>query len=368
MNKISRILFDSIQVALWGKEADIALYQGLTVEDWNELYDAACKQTVEALVFDALETIDPDELSIPKPLIRKWCIRIQQIEERNGFMNGIMAEQLACFAKENIIPVLQKGQGIAQYYPNPLHRNCGDIDWYFDSRDSFDKVYNLVKDQVSELSFSSLDGFFRWKGLETELHLRLVESRNPLNWKFIKSLEQKYQNQFQMFQVGAEIAKTPAPILNLLLVNIHILKHQITYGIGMRQFCDAAVLYDKLDGLYDKMELYRAYKKLGVVAWSHVFHHFLVTYMGLDESKLPYAIKKGTDSKWMAEDLIRGANFGFHDESHPDHLVKGRRINRASRLSSTFVKYVKIAPSETLVFPVFQSMKRIYMYFKRSKK
>lgn len=364
MHKIKDVLFDALKVALWNSSPQLELYRSLSISDWNNLYVLASRQTVEALVFDALESL-PKDILIPKDLVKKWCIRVYQIEQRNIYMNQVIKDQIDVFNNLDIIPILQKGQGIAKYYPNPLHRNCGDIDWYLRSKEDFEKGCVVAKSNGEKFSRSTLDAFFEWKDQETEFHSRLVESRNPLKWSFIKNLEEKYKHQFDTLQIDSTSVLLPPPLLNILLVNIHILKHQITYGIGLRQLCDAAILYANLYSKYDPKELLNAYKKLGIVSWSHVFHHLLVSYIGLDENKIPYPIKASTNSEWMLNDLLFAGNFGFADDRYDDSTSKTGRVSRFKRLSSSSFKYIYIAPEETLIFPFFQGIKKLNKIFNK---
>lgn len=361
MDKIHHSLINGLQSVLWDKSLDNKLFLSISESEWFDLYDLACKNTVEGLLFDVLEKL-PRETKIPKALISIWCVRIEQIKERNLLTNSLIVLQLSIFSKYNIFPVLQKGQGIAQYYPKPLHRNCGDIDWYFENIEAFKKACEIAKNAGQKFSCSAMDAFVMWNGLETEFHTRLVETRNPFKWKLIKKLEKKYGNNEYFLIDDNYSVKLPAPILNILLVNIHILKHQITYGIGLRQLCDAAILLKNFYNKYNTYELYDMYKRLGVISWAHVFHGLLVKYMGLEKKYIPFAIKNNAmkDVDWMFNDMLRGGNFGFNDKKYDDYSSSVGRVNRTSRLSKSFRKYVKLAPSETIIFPIFQTFNRIF--------
>lgn len=65
------------------------------------------------------------------------------IERKNMQMNKALELLVQWFTESGVQPVLQKGQGIASLYENPLLRECGDIDFYFDSRQMFEKLFLL---------------------------------------------------------------------------------------------------------------------------------------------------------------------------------------------------------------------------------
>lgn len=367
MDKVSLSILSGIQSSLWDKKFNNEIFLSLTERDWYNLYDLASRNTIEGLLFDLLEKL-PVNTQIPKILIRKWCIRIEQIKERNKQAQRIISDQLTVFAKYNIEPVLQKGLGLAQLYPNPLHRNCGDIDWYFDNDVDFVKACKIGVEQGNNFSRSIKDAFFLWNGFETEYHTRLIETRNPLTWKYIKSLEKMYEKDQEFIFFQNTRVKLPAPILNIVLVHIHILKHQITYGIGIRQLCDAAILLKKFHGKYDSQELYRIYRKFGILPWIHVFHGLLVKYIGIDEDYLPFKInpKYNKDVDWMLEDILQGGNFGLNNKEFDYFTSKKGRKKRIAKISNSFFKYIKLAPSETITYHIYQAFDIVFRnMFKR---
>jgi len=149
-------------------------------------------------------------------------------------------------------------------------------------------------------------------------------------------------------------------MLNILQVDAHILKHQITYGIGLRQLCDSARLYHSLSSDIDPIALKDIYAKLGMLKWSYVFHQVLVNLLGLDQNKLPYLADKELKSDWMADYILRTGNFGFYDQDHPDINNPGGRVDRSTRLFGNFKNFVTLAPVETICFPVVHLFSKIH--------
>ena len=61
---------------------------------------------------------------------RTWNITLQKIVQE--------------LRSEGIDPYVLKGQGIAQYYPNPDLRQCGDIDLYVDTTSTSFRLFYLT--------------------------------------------------------------------------------------------------------------------------------------------------------------------------------------------------------------------------------
>ena len=116
-----------MQSGLWGTPVDTTLFNIQT--DWAQLYQSAKVQALLGITFDGMQTL-PQELRPKRELYLKWCNALLQIEENNHILNQEIAKVYTLYRANQIEPVLLKGQGVAQNYRNPLHRQCGDIDFY----------------------------------------------------------------------------------------------------------------------------------------------------------------------------------------------------------------------------------------------
>ncbi len=85
------------------------------------------------MVFDGICLL-PETLQPSPAAFAKWIVIADAIEEFSGRMNAALKDLTGLFVNEGLRPVLQKGQGVAALYPDPSHRECGDIDFYFPER------------------------------------------------------------------------------------------------------------------------------------------------------------------------------------------------------------------------------------------
>ncbi|MGO3807852.1 MAG: nucleotidyltransferase domain-containing protein, partial [Sphingobacterium sp.] len=298
-SQVGKAFFSALKSGLWGSPIDPALFAALSPEQWVALYRMSALQTVEGCICEGIQKLPANALP-PKELLVKWMVRLQQIEQRNVWMNGIIADQVAFFEKENLRPLMQKGQGVAQYYARPLSRVCGDIDWCFSNKQDYNRAVELLNAKGIDVKFShgySLS--YKWNGCDIEHHQDLIELRDPFKLKYLKKLEEIEAAHHMQLDMNGALVRIPAPILNIVLVNVHILKHLVTYGIGARQLCDAAVLYDKMFDTSQGEYLKKVYKRLGILKWIYVLHEVLVKHIGLDPAKLPFAQPQGIKADWM---------------------------------------------------------------------
>lgn len=356
INRIHTVFFSLLRSGLWSGSVDEESYFPLSGEEWQQIYDLAIEQTVEGLLFSAVERLNKEWLP-PTELWMRWLVRVTKIEQRNQQMNRCLVEQLNCFKSLGIQPILLKGQGLAQHYKEPLRRVAGDVDWFFATDKQYKKANNWAEangESIEYLPGRSMCYFY--KGFEIDHHANLIDLHNPFVQPFLKRLiaeEEKNGRELLLEQTSCQLL---SPVLNTVQVVSHVLKHLLAFGLGLRQLCDVARLYyaqaSEIDGDY----LRRVYKRLGIERWVVLLHDVLVRYLGLHPSMLPYIGEKEVNADWMMNDVLRAGNFGFFDKEYggKDEWKSGARKNAFLRVSRNLWKYGPYAPMESAFFPLVQ--------------
>ncbi len=359
-NHLRDIFLQLLRIGLWG-EGKLLLSKPLTLEDWTLIRKHAINHTVEGIIYDSFSFLEEQQLP-PQMLRLKWAVRMDQIERHNEKMNQVIAEQYVLFGENDIRPILQKGQGVAAYYRIPNHRISGDIDWCFEA-DGYKKARTFLKN--NHLHFQDTVGFslhYYWKNIHIEHHKKTFDFRSPLKRNYLKKLLLDYKNKQETVIIDNVPVRLLAPELQILQVNIHILKHLVTYGISLRQFCDSARLYHSVYSQINCQALEQMYKTTGMLKWTHLLHKLLVTYVGLPETTLPFPYPKNTDADWMLEEIWHSGNFGINDErfDNSKKSVFFHRPESAKRLWANFKRYVKYAPQEAIAFPIVQAYSKYF--------
>lgn len=107
-------------------------FKEITDKEWSEIVNMAHKQTMLGIVMDAIDRL-PDGVSRPPKAISMKLLKTGvNMERYNRMINLKAAEMTSFFNNRGMEAVLLKGQGLATLYPNPLHRNPGDIDLWVD--------------------------------------------------------------------------------------------------------------------------------------------------------------------------------------------------------------------------------------------
>lgn len=353
------IFFKLLQIGLWQK-GSLKLKRLLSPKDWADIYSYANIHTVEGIIYDSFKFLEDTQLP-PQTLRVQWAIRVDQIERHNAKMNVVIAEQYKAFKALGLSPILQKGQGVSNYYITPNHRICGDIDWYFEN-DGYREAREYLKTQ--KIQFNDTAGFsleYRWNDIQVEHHKQLFDLRSPLKRSYLKSIERKYTHKKQKVSINDTSITILAPELHILQITVHILKHMISFGIGIRQICDIARLYSCYKDQLDRELLKKMYEKAGILKWTHVLHHLLEVNLGLKSEDLPFKFPKETVSDWMLNEIWHGGNFGYYD----DRFINGKIIKTisihpdgAKRMWNNFRRYFPYAPQEALFFPIMKLYSR----------
>ncbi|MGM9722032.1 MAG: nucleotidyltransferase family protein, partial [Candidatus Egerieousia sp.] len=192
-------LFHLLSCVAKGTAPEASLFANMGAGEWDALYKLAKDQGVTALVFDKLESL-PAEVAPPKQLMLQWfshTLSIAKQMERKYIVAADFAERLAA---ANIPVVVLKGFAIAAYYPQPLHRECGDLDCYMLGKmaegeavaASFGAVVEEANYKHSHIKykgltienhkyFTSFNNTARGKGTEAALK-QLIFAKAPARW------------------------------------------------------------------------------------------------------------------------------------------------------------------------------------------
>lgn len=347
-NRLQSALLTILRSGLWEREIDDLSVFPLSAEEWEQLFRMSKQQTVIGIVYQGLQYL-PQEVSPPLSLLIRWTAVIDAIERRNREMNKALFDLSSLFRSHGIEAILQKGQGVAQLYEKPLLRECGDIDLCFKSRSDMDAAADCIRSQkIGIEKMPDGSSLYMWQGVEVEHHPRLLDLHNPFLRGYADRLEHTYGYDAVTLTSDEDVQATVAsPFLNLLLLNLHILKHALGWGIGLRQLCDMARAYFVLGDKVDMKEMEKCSRKLGLERWNALLNAVLIQHLGLPASCLPYSAI-AQDAQPLIDIVWRGGNFGFQLEERttPAQSVLKRKLRTANSFLKKLPFVIRYAPKE----------------------
>lgn len=321
MDKIRAVLLVLLRAGLWEHEVEDSTCFPLTEAEWQQVYLQSRQQTVTGIVFQGVQSL-PEEFLPSELLLVRWMAETDAIERKNRRMNQVLTSLVKMFTSLGVCPVLQKGQGVASSYEKPLWRECGDIDFYFGSKQEFEKARHFVRRcKLREEKMADRSISYTWKGVEIEHHTRLLDLHNPFLRHYADSLIPQYGYSHITLEKEDDTEITvPSPVLNLLLQSLHILKHALGWGIGLRQLCDMARTCYVMRQEIDAAEMKNISLRLGLDRWHRLLHACLVNHLGLPVECLPYP-DRVSDASPLLDIIWRGGNFGQYNAGNRRQAV-----------------------------------------------
>lgn len=329
MDKTLQALFALLQAGLWGRfdEAAASAFP-LSAGEWERVFTLARQQTVTGIAFRGLDFL-PEEAAPPMGIMAKWMAHADRIEQSNRVMNETVAKLYRHFASAGVEAVLQKGQGVAAMYPEPLLRECGDIDLYFPGHDGVSDplagIDGAVREKQPDDSWS-----YVVDGIIVEHHTDLLDIQSPRAKRYVQKLIQEKGFEKVVTGDGVEVL-VPAPEVNLLLLSSHILKHAFGVGIGLRQFCDYAVARRYYEGRVNEEEMREIWRMTGLEKWQDLLEGFLVKKTGV-----------------LLDIVLKGGNFGVYskDRENVPRARWARKVQTFKALMGNIGFAFRYAPKE----------------------
>ena len=273
--KVDNLFFELMQVAL-GKRS--VLSKTPSEREWQELFDMAEKQAVAGVAMAALEKLSEQGQKPPMGLLYEWIGLSEQVRQENLRLNRCCRQLQRKLGEAGLRSSILKGQGILPYYDESLRelRQPGDIDIYVDC--GMERALNVVQQvkgpQDSQARMSNQRSSVKvekwdykhahldiWDDVSVEMHYRvevmlnLYKNRKLQKW-FKFHTEEIFSNQNLndcSAQRDACLSKnlntttdgtdadglvTPTVEFNVFYILLHVYRHFLYEGIGMRQLMD----------------------------------------------------------------------------------------------------------------------------------
>lgn len=331
-------------------------------EEWNALYDLAKKQALHGITFAAIEKL-PKEQQPDVKILLPWYKTCESIKKKNHELTRkaiIISEK---FKEEGFRNCILKGQGIAQYYPNPLLRVSGDIDIWLEG--DCDKIIRYIKGILpkSFAVYHHID-FSMYDDIEIEAHYRPTWLCNPIRNQTLQLfLKRESTKQFSHIICTNEgTLHTPDTVFNLIYIQMHIFRHLFDEGVGLRQVMDYYFLLQQDISKEEREECISVLKKIGQLKFTRALMYVLKEIFNIDDS-LMFIEPDCRYGKFLLSEIMTAGNLGQFDTRYKQ-VGRGFSITRATIWIRRAVKLIIHSPNEILWDPYF----RIMHHFWRMKK
>lgn len=336
MESYEKLFFEILQNGLWGKQIEAVP----TRNDMLHVVKLALSQTVLGIVGNVIitdKTLSSYLTERELAYLRKLVMSVVSVSYTwNCSVRNIFMEM----HDNGVEPILLKGQGIAQYYPNPDFRQCGDIDLYV-GKQYFEKACEVVKALATENDMATVK--------HTKKHFHIYLGKVPIELHlysdvyYPKRLDRIYQEisdaGISVAPVEVELAgypvKTPSVNFNVFYIFNHLWHHFIADGVGLRQICDLCVLLHRFHGQIDYNYLRNVLERMGLMKQWKIFGSIAVDKLGLPVEEYPFYDKKYSRLKEKVFRLVMlEGNFGHENmktHNRPNGYLRGKLYSLAFR-------------------------------------
>ena len=278
----SQFFIGIINLALWNRAFDEKPLSSLLYDDWKSMFEVAQLQGLSAVFIDGI-----DKLSNKTPACRAFLEEYGAVtiigSERRWQRQAETAKRMSGVFQENgIQTLLLKGLGLSLCYPNPLYRECNDIDIYLFGKyeEGNQLAEQLLGAKVDKFTRKEdhifLDGFT----FDNHIHFLHPETDNDREFDlYLKSLLQP--NELSVFPDSCLLL--PPPEFDYLFLMSHAYVHFLREGLALRQMTDIACflkVYEKdLDWAVINDQLHKFHlKKFSDTILSFIKHYFGLSF------------------------------------------------------------------------------------------
>lgn len=296
------LFVELLQIALGNKKT---LSRIPSDKEWVGLLSEAKWQAVVGVLTDGLEK-QPQEQR-PRPEIFLQWLGLAQITEDTYTLHVERAKELTNrFAEGGFRTCVLKGIGIAQLYPNPARRQCGDIDLWVDGGEKEVREWLQTQCKVGKLSWLHADAEF-FEDVQVEVHF------HP-SWLYAPVCNKRLQRWFERNKGSQMVVNRdlgiacPTARFNAIYSLVHAFHHLMEEGVGMRHVVDYYYILKALP-ISHHDEVMRVLNYIGLGKFAAAMMWLLAEVCGMDRNHL-FCEPNEKEGRFLLDEIKAGGNFG----------------------------------------------------------
>ena len=303
------LLFELLQVALGNR---VRLNHVHSDDEWSVFYDESERQAVTGILLQGIERLSVEQRPSQEILLQ-WIGIGQMIEQQNRLLDERCIDFLSRLKNAGLHGTILKGQGITLLYDKELRplRQSGDIDVYANC--GIRKALAFAKSQgLKEVDWDYKHLHLNlWDDTEVEMHYRVEVLLNL--WKN-RRLQKWFRENDALLFCDNNGLTTPTSLFNVFYILLHIYRHFLYEGVGMRQIVDyyfvlKAVNRDKLD-VSNSLE---AVSKFGMERFAKGLTWVMKEALGMPREWMLWEPDE-KEGKYILSQVMQGGNFGHYDQ------------------------------------------------------
>lgn len=267
--------------------------------DWDEILKLSKSHQVEGIVYHQCKRFMPPEVLQLFDNITNTTL--YYYANRRAALKVVTKE----LDMKEIPHVVVKGFSIAKYYPIPALRTMGDCDIIVNRKD-MPAAMNVMR----SLGYQGIDNdkADSWEctknNMTFEIHDRLVSGA-----EFLKLEQEQFFNEYDAYLVDRELDWS----FHFLFLIVHLRKHFINSGVGIRQFVDLGVLIQNCQEL-DWIWIERKLMELDLLRFTQTCIWLLGKWFAVESPIGCNPTNRDDDLyEWVTERILKNGVFGNDD-------------------------------------------------------
>lgn len=291
--------------------------RGLSAVQWEQLYLLAQRQGVTAVAFEKIQAL-PKEVAPSRMLAMKWMSHSMAIEKQTRSICQRCAGFAQLMHEHGLYTLVLKGVAVSQYYPNPWHREFGDLDCYLYRSDSgkvvWDGCYeegNCIAEQAGHAVKRGhyKHSHIKYEGLEVENHQFSLAIKDGKDTKALeRHLRRLVEQQGGGCAIGDSVMCTPSADFNALFLTAHAMSHFLYESIKVRHVMDWALFLKREQGKVDWDSFWYWCDKMHYTRFVQCLNYICVHQLGLQIHA--FAVEESEATKRLAtrmlQDILEG--------------------------------------------------------------
>lgn len=316
--------------------------EAMSSHKWRQLFQLSLMHGVAALVYDGIQASGEDfHARLPVGLHGIWHDAVAKIENDNREKNMHLSMLFEQMTHKRLRPILLKGQSMAVFYPNPLHRTSGHIDVYLPYENQSQTAAEWLRETSSadEMHEKGVTRFM-WQNMPVEHHRQMQRLTNPLLNRKLQNIinrEIRCCDSYYIVINGTRIEGVP-PTLNLLLLITRIVRFMINEGIALKQLVDLGMFLRTIGDKVDYVQLQSHLKKLGMQDAANIIGNIMMRIFAFEADELPFVTKM---SPLPGTNLIEEVFSMRHHYPDEWYFTQGKHIFVRNNNSSAMLWHIR---------------------------
>lgn len=334
-------------------------------EEWNLLLAIARKQGLAGICFSGVERL-PEEQSPGERLIMEWMGEAVKAQRRNKKLNKTCKNLVDEFGKKGYTSCILKGQSNQIYYPTGLgtRRTAGDIDiWLFpkdNHKPPVKQTMELLEGGGRIVSLAYLHAELRQVDtVAVEAHFRPTFLNEPLHNHRLQKWYRENKADCIMERQTADGITIPMlkPVYNIIFQLVHIYRHLLDEGIGLRQLLDYYYLLTGTVKSLSATERTTVEERLSSFGLNRIAGSvmYVLREVFLMDSAFMIVPANEKYGKQLLNEIMIAGNFGHYDPRLKDIGAAshdtGYQIRHAVRRFKRNLRFLTSYPSEVCCEP-----------------